>query len=1035
MKKNVYQMVVVRLNLLLFCLLLTAVLSGALAQSGIQTSTDVLLTGQVRGEDGQGIPGVSVLLKSTRPDGSATGTTTDVDGRYQIRAGKGATLVFSFLGYTSKELTVGSASSIDVTLEPNEQSLDEVVVVGYGTQRRRDVTGAISTVSSQQIQQVPVTNVVQALQGRAPGVDIATNDYGPGESAAIRIRGNRSFRASNEPLFVVDGVPLAGGNLNDFNPGDIESLEVLKDASATAIYGSRGANGVILITTKRGKAGKTSITYDGFYGIQSPSKRLRLMNGAEFVEMNREAYRNRSTGFVYKSPTPNRLEDSTMFAGLDFYAWQTVRNAYDPDGSYHPERIRTTDWPDLMLQSTALQSHQISISGGNDKTRFLLSGAYFGDNGIMKGKDFNRYTSRFNLDHQLSTRVRVGFSTTFAYSIQNRGTNIYYQASRVIPIAVPRDSLGALIFNPGNDAFTYNPIYDFDGVIREERNTRFFGSLYAELDLLKGLKYRVNFGPDFSLTRNGVFFASLSSEGKGGAASAQYNQGNRFGYTLENLLFYNRRFNEKHELNLTALQSVQDERAERSGNSVNGLPYEYQEFYNVGTAENIVGVSSNFSRWRLLSYMGRVNYNFAGKYYLTLTGRWDGSSRLAPGRKFSFFPSASLAYNLSEEPFMRGITFLDELKFRVGYGQTGNTSIDPYQTQGSLSRTIYSWDEVPAFGFQPGDIRNPNLFWERTAAANVGLDFSLFKGRLSGSLNLYRSNTYDLLLQDQLPTASGFSSYLRNVGSTRNQGVELNLSTVNVRSAGGFGWTTDWVFSRNREAIVELYKGKVDDLGNRWFIGQPLGVYYDYQFERIWQNTPEDIELMKAFNDKGRNGFRPGDIKVVDVNGDGIINTADQTIVGNDRPRYIASLTNTFTYKGLELSVFAYTRQGLMYGTDLYNLSAFLSGRVNHVRVDYWTPTNTSGTFPRPSDRERPLYSSSLRYVDGSFVRIRTATLAYTLPSAITNRLKMNRLRVYTTVDNPFIWTRNRDILDPEGAGAAETPNRIAFIFGLNLGL
>jgi TonB-linked SusC/RagA family outer membrane protein len=1006
-------------------------LLSVLALPPTARAADVPLSGVVSDESGQGLPGVNVLVK-----GTAVGATTDARGRYSLRVPAGrTTLVFSFVGYVTQEVELGGRSVLDLTLRPDEQSLNEVVVVGYGVQKKRDLTGAISTVSSKQIQAVPVTNVVQALQGRAAGVDVANTSYSPGDSPRIRIRGNRSFTASNEPLYVVDGVPLAGGSLNDFNPGDIESLEVLKDASATAIYGSRGANGVVLITTKRGKAGKTTVSYDAFYGVQFPSQKLQLYDGAGYAELTRESYRNRLTGFIYKSPTPNFLEDSILFAPKDFYMWQSVRQAYDPDGTYHPERVRSTNWPDQVLQQSALQSHQVSVAGGGEKTRFLLSAGLFSDKGIMKGKDFNRYTTRFNLDHEISKRVRVGFSNTFAYSIQNQGQNLYYQAHRLLPLTVPRDTLGRLLLNPGNDANTYNILLDIEGVKREQRNTRFFGSFYGEVDLLKGLKFRVNFGPDFSLTRNGLFYAAQSSEGKGGSSTAGYNQTNRFAYTLENLLFYNARFADKHELGVTLLQSAQEERVEGSSGTVTNLPYETQLFYNLGTGQNVTGIGSDFSRWRLLSYMGRVNYNFKNKYYLTLTGRVDGSSRLAEGNKYSFFPSVSVAYNLSEEAFLRDVPFIAELKLRGGYGETGNTSISPYQTQGSLARTTYSWDEIPAYGYRPGSIVNSALRWERTAALNIGLDFSLWRSRVSGSVNVYESNTYDLLLRDQLPTAGGYDNYLRNVGSTRNTGIELNLSTTNVRTAGGFQWSTDWMFTRNREAITELYKGKVDDLGNGWFIGQPLSVVYDYKIERIWQNTPEDLALLAEFNKKGNNGFRPGDIKPVDVNGDGIINPADRTILGTDRPAWIASLTNTISYKGLELSVFAYTRQKYLLSADIYGLSYFLNDRVNQVVVDYWTPSNPTGTFPRPSERAFPLYSNSMKAVDGSFVRIRTATLAYTFPSALTERLKLNRLRAYVTADNPFIFNRDKQVLDPEGAGAANTPNRTAFLFGLNVGL
>ncbi len=987
----------------------------------------IQVTGTVRSlADDAPLPGVNVIVKGTN-----IGTVTDSDGKYSISVpDENDTLVFSSIGYTREELPVSGRSAIDVVLSEDIRSLSEVVVVGYGTQEKRDLTGAVSSVDAKAISEVVANNAVQAIQGRVSGVNISQDSWRPGAGATVRIRGTRSITASNDPLYVIDGNPIARGNItiNDINPSDIESIEVLKDASATAIYGSRGANGVILITTKRGKSGKTTVSYDAYEGFQEPLRTVDVWNGGEYAEYVRDSYRNNDSP-TYNSPVPSMEEDKALgqFA-QDPYVLASVLMGYDENGNYDPARVRSFDWMDAVMQTGRIQNHQLSVSGGSEKTKVLLSGGYFANKGLVKNMDYKRYNIRVNLDHQLTERIKLSTSSVISRAHEDIGSNLYALARQVNPLASPYDANGDMVLNPGNDPLTLNPLLDIDGIINDSRKDRILTNFNVEAEIIEGLRYRANFGYDYRTARDGSFQTSRSTARSGRTPWASYGGNASTDIILENLLFYDKTFSDQHKLGVTLLQSVQTNKFEEYATTVEGLPYESQKFYNVGSASEILGVNSNLTEWQMLSWMARINYNLFDKYLFTITGRRDGSSVLAEGRKYAFFPSAAFAWRVADESFLQGASFLSDLKLRMSYGKTGNSAINPYQTQGNLAITRYVWDESVIIGYAPGDMPNPLLSWETTAQADLGLDFGFFKNRIAGTIDLYRSNTEGLLMPRRLPIVSGFAEVLTNVGKTRNTGLEINVSTVNFDTNHGFRWNTNFVFSRNKEEIVELSDGKVDDIGNEWFIGYPVDVFFDQHVIGIWQDTEADRAAMEQLNANGHN-FEPGLVRLADYNQDGKITTDDRIILGSPRPQWTAGFTNNFYFKPFDLAFQWYASYGAM---GIFDKNLALNGRYNMVDIDYWTPENPSNRYPKPSAGWlAPDYIFESYYQDVSFLRLKFVTLGYTIPEAVRNKLSMSRLRVYVSAQNPYLYTQF-DGLDPEGAQGFDAPSPRTFMVGIN---
>jgi TonB-linked SusC/RagA family outer membrane protein len=1021
-------------NLTLILICFTGLLNGFGAVSAplaAEQQKTKVITGKVTDDSGQSLPGATVIIK-----GTTIGIITDIDGKFTLNIPNDAkTLVISFVGMVQQEIAVGAKISFNVVLAQETIGIDEVVAVGYGTVRKKDLTGSVSSVSSKKLMERSSFSAAQALQGKAAGVVVQQTNSAPGADAKVMIRGNRSLKATNDPLYVVDGVPLVVG-LSEISQSDIETIDILKDASATAIYGSRGANGVILITTKKGKEGKAVVDYNGYYGIQTPAKMVELFNGPEWVDFLREAYR--TTGKYPAQPTyamdiqmmPVGQENDPTGIGFK------IQNAYDADGSWHPERLKSTDWMGEVMRQGEVSNHEVSIRGGTEKLKVLASTTYYSEKGLIKTQDYSRYSVRVNFDWDLSDHVKIGGQTQFSHFDRNNGPNVFDGVKSLSPLANIRDEAGVLVNRPGNDPQLWNPVLNLTEAIVRYKKDRYLGSYYMEAKLPFDLKYRSNFGLDFGPYADQRFYGSRSSDRSGGLARAENGGDTRTMFTWENLLYWNKTIN-NHTFGVTALQSIQQEKYESSRINVLDLPYESQLWYNVGSAPTISSVASNYTKWQLASFMGRVNYSYKDRYLLTASARYDGSSRLAPGNKWVMFPSAALAWRISEEGFLKGNPDISNLKLRAGFGITGNTAIDPYKTSGNLGYARYNYGSNNVMAFYQNEMPNPDLGWEKTQQWNAGLDFGLFKGRISGVVDVYLQNTSDLLMDRQLPQVSGFNSVVNNIGKTRNKGIEVTINTENIRKAN-FTWSTDFIFARNKEEIVELYGGKNDDTGNGWFIGQPLSVYYDYKYLGIWQ-LGEEAEMAKYGT-----AFKPGTIKVQDTVGDdNKITSADRVVLGSTRPKFTASITNYFTYKNFDFNFFLNASYGNMLS---FNRNMSFNGRYNSIKVNYWKVTeydaagiaiasNGSNEAPRPNNGvENPAYRDAMNYFNASFLRLSNATLGYTIPKSIMNRAKISKLRMYMTVQNAFCITKYPGT-DPESGQDFNAPMPRTFIFGVNMSL
>ena len=955
---------------------------------------------------GNPLPGVNVLV-----EGTDLGAATGADGTYAITGVEPGTYTVraSFIGYGDEteqgvEVTDGETTTVDFTMQQEAAGLDEVVVVGYGEQQQRDLTGAVSSLSSEDIEEVPVANVVEALQGKLPGVTITRSGWSPTSGSSIRVRGARSITAGNDPLVVVDGAPWEGA-VGDLSPSNIASIEVLKGPSATAIYGSRGANGVVVISTKEGVPGETEVSYSSYVGAQRPYRTLDLMNSQEWQAMVDQGYQNAGAG---DTPRDQRFTAAEL-QGI--------------------EQGRETDWQDLVFQTGIQQDHNLQLRGGSGQTRFTISPSFYDQEGIITGERARKYTLHGRVSHQFGDDFNASLSV-----LASRTQNDYMpggllnSAMQIPPVVGPYDEDGSLVLLPHGENVAPNPLADIENRVQERTRDRARLSLSAAYDFLPSLTYELQFTPEVIYSTFGDYAGSLTSANVGAAPTASQNEDRNFRYTLNNILRFQKTFADRHDVGLTFVNTLEEDQGNSLSADVRGLPFN-SLYYSLGSAEEIIGTGSDLTEWRLLSFAGRVNYHFNDKYLLTMTGRADGSSRLAPGNKWAFFPSAAVGWRISEEPFMDPVdNTLSNLKLRVEYGASGNTAIDPYQVQGGLGRVPYVFGEAPAFGYRVSSLSNPDLSWERTTQFNVGLDLGLWGDRLTATANYYRQNTTNLLLNRQLPTSTGFSSILTNVGATRNVGFELSLSSLNI-STDDFQWRTELNFSTNRNEIVELYGDGGDYVANQWFIGEPISVYYNHEFGGIWQE--EEAQEAAEY------GREPGEIRVVDQNSDGTINDEDRVILGSEFPSWTGGLTNTLNYQNVDMTFVLNTVQGRMIYNDWRSFFYPANTRFNAVDVNYWTPSTPSNEWPRPDQSfgtDTP-YNQLLNYVDGSYLRIRRITLGYTLPASFTQRLGGESWRLYATVQNPYVFASDDLVgFDPENARSpGQAPSYRTYLFGVQL--
>ena len=985
--------------------------------------------------DGSGEPliGASVMVK-----GTTNGTATDIDGNYTLsNVANNATLEFRYVGYTPKTVEVKGQTTINVTLTEDSAVLDDLVVIGYGTQKKSDVTGALSHVSAEELQSRPVNNAFEALQGKAAGVDITSSER-PGTVGQIRIRGERSLTAANEPLYVVDGVPLmSGSGIETLNPRDIESIDILKDASATAIYGSRGANGVIIVTTKSGKPGQFSLNYSGSVSWQNLVDMAPAVSAADYIVYRRWAAYN-SDPETYGDPrNPTKENDAAIFGRIDdATAYNNVMRGWANGSTWNPDLIQDYNWVDDALQTGFMQEHTISASGGTEKMNAFGSFSYLDNKGTQHGQSYNRFTARTSVNitpvkwmsiymsiNASREKQNYGMSSSYAPSSTTSKSQIYELYKSVYRWAMPYDEDGNRIKFPGGDNTSYNPINEWEHNISERMTYRVLGSFSAQLHFgemwapLKGLDYKISIGPDYRNWRQGDFIDTQSAYKwqNGSKNQARWQNTQDFSWTLDNMITYNNTFAEKHTVGLTLLQTASKWSRETASMALSGLEQNMYRWNAMGSLDitdpdNGASMSTGITDRTLESYMIRINYGFEDKYLLTASGRWDGASQLSKGRKWAFFPSLSLGWRIQQESFLRDVNWLSQLKIRAGVGTTGNSAISPYATLGQIQSfyvpTTDGYDKAytvndPAYTSSTLAMANTEVGWEKTTQWNVGLDFGFFNNRLNGSLEVYFTKTRDLLLNMTIPTVTGYGSTIGNIGRTSNKGVELTINAVPVTTRD-FVWDTSFNLGWQKDKIEELANGKEDDIANRWFIGQQLGVYYDYLTDGLWQDTPADRAEMEKWAANGYN-VSPGMARPHDMDGNYVMDDKDKTIVGNRRPTTTAGWTNNFQYKGIELSFQIYGR--FNYWTQY---SQYLNGYGQITSaVDYWTPDNTGAEHIKPIMTTVQTgcidaYAGPLGYKKANLIRMRNISIGYNFPYNMISKATFKSLKIYGQVVNPF---------------------------------
>ena len=1021
------------------------------------------VSGTVVDKAGEPVIGASVVVK-----GTTNGTITDFDGNFSLQGvPNDGTIQISFVGYKTQDVSVAGKSSVKVVLAEDTEMLDEVVVVGYGTMKKSDVTGALARVDSETLNNRPVNNALEALQGKAAGVDIGTSER-PGTFGDVRIRGNRSLTASNSPLYVIDGVP---GSIETLNPRDIESIDVLKDASATAIYGSRGANGVIIVTTKQGKEGKFSLNYSGTVTASDIVELSPAMNAAEFIEFRRwAAYNSDPTAYAHPD-SPTRENDTKLFdSPLDF---QTSRDNVLKGwsgGSWNPSLVTNTDWTDFVTQTAISHEHTISASGGTEALNAYGSFGYLRNEGTQKGQWYDRYTGKININVKPTKWFTMNASLNVAwterdYGMSNTGGRsgsganaIYGWAKTLYNHAVPYDADGNLLIQPGGENTNYTIIDEWNKSTQKTQTFRAFGHFAATFDFgemwepLKGLRYKINFGPSFNHSREGLFIDGTSSHkinnnGTPGVNQVSLKTSRGLSWTLDNMIMYDRTFFDKHKVGLTLLQTASkwdDENNSLSGQNMPNPSYLWNNMgaLNPQNEDHKVGLGSGISEAQLESYMVRLNYGFNDRYLLTVSGRWDGASQLAEGNKWDFFPSAALAWRASEEDFLNDIDWISNLKVRFGVGTTGNAAVSRYATKGAISQIYlpfnndknstlpgYTTNE-PYYGTN-NQLANPNMGWEKTTQYNLGIDFGFLNDRISGSLELYSTKTNDLLMGMTIPTLTGYSYTTANVGKTSNKGVELTLNAIPVQTASGFVWETNFNMAYQKDKIDELAYGKNDMVDNNWFIGESIGVHFAYDNEGIWQDTPEDHAEMAKWNANGYD-FTPGNVRPKDQNGDYMMSADDRVILGNSNAHITYGWSNNFSWKGFDLSISMIGKAGYMVNIGGQAMTA----HENQRKVDYWTPENPNAEWQKPilaqaTSGSGDQFSSLLGYKDASYLKVRNISLGYNFSKKICTHLGLSNLKLYGQVINP--GSIYQSITDYDLDVRSTLYNR-SWVFGIEIG-
>lgn len=944
----------------------------------------ITVKGVVKDTAGEPVIGASVVEK-----GTTNGIITDFDGNFELKVSSNAVLSITFVGYQSQEIPVNGKTSFNVTLKEDTELLDEVVVIGYGTARSSDVTGSISSMRGDKLREVPATNITYALQNRVAGVDMSQTSSQPGATTQIRIRGTRSLTASNDPLIVLDGIPFAG-NISDINPNDIKSMDILKDASSTAIYGSRGANGVILITTNKGiQESPAKFNYNGYVGLKTVFSEYPMMDGPTFAKMRE-------------------------YAGLYSYSLDESNDV-------------NTDWQDLMYRNGYVTSHDISVNGGTKGGNYSFGLGYYQDQGVIPTQKYTRYSLRGSIEQKLGDILRVGLTTNSNYNITN-GTQVgIYNVLTMTPIANPYNEDGSLkrsITLPNDSYYTItrDVVENLDDSWVNDRTAiGTYNNFFAELSCpwVEGLKYRVNLGLNYRSSKVGAFTGEgVTSTTVDTPSTASLQHEETVNWAVENLLTYDRTFNDKHRLNVVGMFSAEETTYSKSHIAARDIPAEYMQYYNLGQAAGTITVNPgnwNYQRYGLMSYMARAMYTYDNRYMFSATVRSDASSRLAKGHQWHTYPAVSVGWNIKEESFMDNVKWLDQLKIRAGYGQTSNQAVNPYSTLGSLSTRPYNFGPTGyATGYYVSSLPNAELGWEYSSTWNFGLDFTLFQGRLSGTLEYYIQKTNNLLQSVNLPGTTGVGSYMANVGKTQNKGIELTLNGTILDNYNGWTWDASLNIYSNKNEITELASGSLRDEANWWFVGYPIDVIYDYEKLGLWNADDPDAQYLQILEPGGNLGM----IKVKytgERNPDGsptrAIGAEDRQILDTN-PKFQGGFSTRVAYKGFDLNIIGAFKYGGILISTLHSSSGYLnmlSGRRGNVDVDYWTEENTDAKYPKPGgimSSDNPKYGSTLGYFDASYWKIRTITLGYTFDNQKQKWLRdlgVDNLRAYFTVQNPFV--------------------------------
>ena len=966
------------------CILLISV--GINAQETkplIQSKLEGKVIDQITNEP---IIGASINIK-----GTTHSVNTDLDGKFYFQTGQKFpyTLIVSYVGYKVKELIV-DGSPVVIKLSQDVKELNEVVI-GYGTQKKKDYTGSLSTISTE-LKSLPVLSVDRLLQGGISGAQVTQSSGQPGAGTSVRIRGGTSIIAGNEPLYVVDGFPVYNGDaatdagvtsgpsinpLSSMNPAEIESIDVLKDASATAIYGSRGANGVILITTKRGKKGQLAVTYDAYYGVQKVINTIPMLNAEQWGYLKNDALKDSGKAPLYTQQQLDQLGEGT-------------------------------DWQDEAYTDAPIQSHTISITSGTEQTRLLFSGNYFKQDGVLIHSGFDRYSGRLNIDHNLNQKFKLGLNLSGSKTHADVAPDgVVQNILGMVPVVPVRDANGEFTSNSSYGSAVANPIATMTNQINETNTTRFLLNGFGEYKIIEGLTAKVSLGTDIIENKQNRFLPSTLYESPAGG-SASKGSLSSLNWLNENTISYKKKFGEKHAFDILAGYTQQKTVSEifRAGSS-NFASNEFT-FNNLASGTVVSTPASSASQSVLHSYLARINYGFDDRYLFTLTARADGSSRFGKNNKWGTFPSAAFAWNVSNENFLKEIKQISSLKLRLSAGLTGNQEINPYQSVARLSYYPYVFANTLVTGFAPSSFENSDLGWETTTQYNLGLDLSLFNNRINFTGDIYYKKTDDLLLEVPIPYTSGLESAFQNLGSVENKGIELGLKTLNF--VGDFEWSSNLIFSANRNKVLSLGDGidffiPVNPATSTTpsgivKVGEPLGSFYMYKFDGLFQEG-DDFTNSPLANTKA------GSQKFKDLNGDGKITQADdRTVVGNSEPLFLASLTNTFRYKNFDVVIFINSS----YGNKIFNRSAAdyelgtgFTGAYATL-LDRWTPTNTDTRIHRAV--EDPSATLSDRYIeDGSYIRLKSISVGYTLPKKVATNLSLSSARIYITSQNPITAT------------------------------